>query len=249
MGAESILTGSTGFIGKNLFKSLCCDVFNDDIRYFDTEKRYHYVFHFGSPSSQVLFKRNTSYCIDTTINGFLRVVSYCKRTGAKLIYPSTGHISYNNEYAKCKSLCESIAQNSGIESLGIRIFAGYGPGEEHKRDFKSPVGLFLDDIIHDRQPIIYGDGNQRRDFVYIDDIAENIIEMAETRVGIAEIGTGVSHSFNEVVEIINKVTGKNIKPIYADKPQNYVEETLCKNPIKTPTSLEEGIEKYYENPN
>lgn len=253
---KAFLTGSSGFIGNairnkigNAIRNKLClytETKDSDIRKLEISSRYRYVFHFASPSSQILFSRNPEYCISTTINGFLRVVDYCRQSGAKLIYPSTGHINYNNEYAKCKSLCEIIAQSSGIESIGIRIFAGYGPGEEHKRDYKSPVGLFLDDIMHDRQPVIYGDGNQRRDFVYIDDIVDNILEMAETKNGIAEIGTGVSHSFNEVVEIINKVTGKNIKPIYIDRPQNYVEETLCNNPIKTHTPLEEGIKKYYE---
>lgn len=247
MVSKAIITGD-GLIGDALFRRLKCDVFTNEIIYFDPDKRYKYVFHFAAPSSQILFNRNPEYCTYVTIRGFLKVLRYCRETGAKLIYPSTGLLSMGatNEYAMCKYLTEKIAEKSGVETLGIRIFAGYGPGEEHKRDYKSVIGLFLDEMINDRQPVIYGDGNQRRDFVYIDDIADNILEMAEAKTGIQEIGSGISWSFNEIVDVVNKVIGKNIKPIYIDKPGNYVNETVCEHPIKNPTPLEEGIRKYYE---
>jgi UDP-glucose 4-epimerase len=253
MVSKVLITGSTGFIGSALSKKMPDAIkLEDDIRYeINIDERARYVFHFAAPPSQVLFQCNPEHCINVTINGFLRVIEYCRQTGAKLIYPSTGLLSMGatNEYAMCKHLTEKIAEKSGIETLGVRIFAGYGPGEEHKRDYKSVIGLFLDEMIHDRQPVIYGDGNQRRDFVYINDIVDNILEMAETKTGIQEIGSGISWSFNEIVEVINKVLGKDIKPIYIDKPGNYVNETVCEHPIKNHTPLEEGIRKYVESYN
>lgn len=254
MGHDILLTGWSGFIGKDLVNTIDDEVifFFKDINNFDPNSldRVGYVFHFGSPSSQVLFAKNPEYCTYTTINGLKNVIEFCRQVGAKLIYPTTGLLSSDkpvlNEYAMCKYLSEKIVQKSGIESVGYRIYAGYGPGEEHKGDYKSVVGLFLEDIMFDRQPVIYGDGNQKRDFIYIGDITKTIIDTYKTETGIIEVGSGISTSFNEIVRVINEVVNKDIKPIYIDRPTNYIDETICKNPIINPTSLEDGIKRYYE---
>ncbi|MBU2051329.1 MAG: NAD-dependent epimerase/dehydratase family protein [Gammaproteobacteria bacterium] len=246
---RTLLTGSTGFIGSALLWKLPgeVDTWDGDIRALASDKKYNYVYHFAAPSSQVLFERNPEYCIDTTINGFLSVLEYCRDAGAKLIYPSTGLISTgkHNEYSMCKYLTEKMAEKSGVETLGLRIYAGYGYGEEHKRDYKSVVSLFMDDILHDIPPVIWGTGKQTRDFIYIDDIVDSVVEMSDRLTGIEEIGSGEPRSFNDIVKIINRVTKKNIEPVYVDKPDNYIEETRCERNLTT-ISLEEGIERMYE---
>ena len=92
------------------------------------------------------------------------------------------------------------------------------------------------------RPIIYGDGTQTRDFIYIDDIIDNIIKYKD-EMGTIDIGTGINTSFNKIVEIINNKLHTNIKPIYQDKPDFYVEDTMCKNPCKYKISIEDGIQK------
>jgi hypothetical protein len=74
--------------------------------------------------------------------------------------------------------CEKIAEyySNNVKYVGLRVFAGYGPGEEHKRDYASPVTLFLNAIMNDRPPIVFGDGSRSRDFVYIDDIVNAFLK-------------------------------------------------------------------------
>jgi len=91
------------------------------------------------------------------------------------------------------------------------------------------------------RPVIWGDGTQTRDFIYIDDVIDNIMELVEKRAtGIYEIGTGINTSFNEIIKTINKVLGTNIEPIYQDKPSDYIQDTPVK-PVPCKVSLEEGI--------
>jgi len=249
-----LLTGSTGFIGKALRKKLknkfIIDAPQLDTRNFiKSNHEYQYIFHFGAPSSQVLFNRNLEYCVHTTIMGFINVLNIAKKSGAKLVYPSTGLLStpkeYWNEYALCKYLTERIAKQSDVETLGLRIFASYGPGEEHKREYKSVIGLFLDDVLNNKKPLIYGDGSQKRDFIYIDDVVDLITEYAQKHTGIKEIGSGQSTSFNEVIRIMEEITGKDIDPQYGDKPSTYIDETKHYTPFHR-TSLKDGIKRYWD---
>jgi len=133
----------------------------------------------------------------------------------------------------------------------LRIFAGYGPGEAHKGQIASPVGLFLRSIASDEPPIIYGDGTQSRDFIYIGDVVKIMMRAAESpAVGIVNAGSGESHTFNQVVEMLNRRLGKKVTPRYINKPINYLERTHADTSLMTktfgvtPLSLEEGVDKY-----
>ena len=87
----------------------------------------------------------------------------------------------------------------------MRIFAGYGPGEEHKKNYASLITLFLKSISKNKSPLVFGNGKQTRDFVYIDDITKCIICAAERKTPrILNVGSGKSYTFIEVIEKINK---------------------------------------------
>lgn len=285
------ITGYDGFIGKELVKSLedagaqvialIGDVRNP-ITFSVVDHTFDYLFHFADPSSEVLFKRQQMYAADVTINGFINAVKACRDNGVKLIYPSTGLLSMTkeakdkslkdaigvinaldgNHYARCKKLCEDIHLTERIDALGIRIFATYGPGEAHKRDFASVPYLFIRDMIAGRQPVIFGNGNQRRDFIYIDDVVEAILVLAEEcNDPIIDLATGATHSFNQLVEVINECLFANkadnyIEPVYYDKPVGYVEDTTADASrlfdfYNIKTTFAQGIERtiYHEKSN
>ena len=192
-----------------------------------------YLFHFAAPSSQVQFKRSAMYCADVTINGFINAAKACKQNGIKLIYPSTGLLSAGtpNEYARCKAICEDIAAGEKLDALGVRIFASYGPGEGHKRDYASVPFLFARDMVQGKAPVIFGDGNQVRDFIYIDDVVNALLILAEEcNDPVIDIGSGTQHSFNDIVTLVNQALSDSHDPIeaqYIEKPGGYVQETVC----------------------
>jgi len=227
--------GRNGFLGSEIAKRL---------NHFDTipNRFSNRIFFFGSPSSVILFNKNIDYCFRETINSFLEVCSLAKQNNIYIVYPSSATVNNkNNSYARCKAALEEIAQGYGIKSLGLRISASYGPGEEHKGEYASIVYQWCKDMKQGKQPVIWGDGTQTRDFIYIDDVIDNIIDLADKRTeGIYEIGTGINTSLNEVVAIINKVLGTDIKPKYIPKPDSYIQETPVKA-VNCKVSLEEGI--------
>lgn len=231
------LTGQTGFIGSALKKELDKTMEPGD--------HPDYYFHFASPSSQRLFDEDY-HCIKETIELFTEACEYCRRHKCKLIFPSSSTVYANNDsYSRTKSALEDIAEAYGIDYLALRIFAGYGPGEGHKRSYASIIYQFAKDMSKGKQPVIYGDGTQTRDFVYIDDIVKTIIENID-RHGILDIGTGRSYSFNDVVWMINSINNTDIKPVYVGKPNKYIDETRCKNPIGEWTPIYQGVKKVCE---
>lgn len=204
------------------------------------------VYFFDSPSSGVLFDQDLDYCIEQTIGDFLKVIQYCRDHSEYLVYPSSATVyNRNTNYAHTKSAIEELAAcYPMVKSLGLRIAAGYGPGEKHKGPYASVVYQWVKGMKAGERPVIFGDGTQTRDFIFEDDIAQSIATLAHHDAdGIIDIGTGVNTSFNELVAIINRELGTELEPIYVDKPANYVPETPVKKAPVVNWTLEEGIKK------
>lgn len=227
----AIITGRNGFIGSELAKRDLPDG----------------IYCFGSPSSNILFEEDVSLCMRETIDGFISMLDRCKRTGEYLVYPSSATvINKNTSYARCKAILEELHLTYGIPALGLRIAAGYGPGEAHKGNYASVVYQWCQQMKKGERPVIFGDGTQTRDFIYIDDIVDNIEILANKHAtGIVDIGTGINTSFNEVVAIINKILGTKIKPVYVPKPNQYVESTPVKA-VPTKYNLIYGCQRILE---
>lgn len=257
-GKKIAITGAKGFLGRALADRLeilakpahendmtfpgvykYVTVLDGDIRDPKTFKKldhtYDYLFHFAAPSSQILFKRQAAYCIESTIKGLMNAATACQKYGIRLIYPSTGLLSQNkiNDYALCKLLSEQYVNSLSMDAIAIRIFATYGPGEGHKADYASVPYLFARDMVEGRAPVIFGDGKQVRDFIFIDDVINAIVRLAEEcHQPVIDVGSGKPVSFNDVVDILNvqifrSQTKKYIEPQYVNAPEGYVAETMA----------------------
>ncbi len=255
-GKEVAITGWRGFIGSRLAKELesygaNVNLIYGDVRNSNTfntiDHSYDYLFHFGAPSSQVLFSRQPQYCHDVTLKGFMNALGACQENGVKLVYPSTGLLSQGqeNEYARCKKVCESMA--AGTDALGIRIFATYGPGEGHKRDYASVPYLFARDMVAGKIPVVFGDGKQSRDFIYIDDVVAGILELAEScNDPVVNLGSGIPISFNSLIGYITDALGikAGVKTNRLHPPKGYVDSTKATDLVYTPqVGIETGISK------
>jgi UDP-glucose 4-epimerase len=270
MGAHVIIVDNLLTGDRNKAEAVCTVFVEGDVSQASTYDRLQgcdadYVFHFGSPSSVVLFNRKPEECIYQTIFGFRRIMKFAEERGvSKVVYPSSGSVygdapvpqaedmmpEPTNLYGVCKLTCEQMAKlaSDKVPSIGLRIFAGYGPGEETKGEIASVITLFAKAMMNDDRPSIYGSGEQKRDFIFIEDVLDATLKAADTNyTGVVNVGSGESHSFNEIVDIINKLLGKGVKPLYLNKSKKYLERTLANREKQDqilglkPKALEAGI--------
>jgi UDP-glucose 4-epimerase len=130
----------------------------------------------------------------------------------------------------------------------LRLSQVYGPGEPKLK----AIPTFIDLMVNKKNPIIYGNGSDIRDYLYVDDAANAIIMATISNIpGVYNIGTGKGTSINNLIEIINTILGTKIKPVYKPRvKQEYgsiVEITLAKKTfgyqpcIEFPDGIKEQI--------
>jgi ADP-L-glycero-D-manno-heptose 6-epimerase len=162
----------------------------------------------------------------------------------------------HNSYALSKLLldCAAVRLMGETQVIGLRYFNIYGPGEEFKGKTASIVRQFTTELLNNRRPIIYGDGTQKRDFVYIKDIVRsNLLAMKSKKSGVVNVGSGQSIKFNHLVSMIAEIVGKDLCPVYRENPfsESYQHSThsdlrLAKKLIGfVPVwSVEKGLKEY-----
>lgn len=212
-------------------------------------KGVDYVFHNAAFSSSPMFKENPQIGVHVNVLGFMHIMNASlKNAVKKVIYASTSSMYNGNKlpYTETQQITtktfyessfrcrEMIAQTyyfeHGLSSIGLRYFSVYGPKEKHKGQYANNITQFLWNMIKGNSPVIYGDGTQRRDFTFVEDVVQaNILAMhSDIESGIFNVGTGVDASFNKVVNILHNLLGTEIKPQYVSNPiKNYVHETVA----------------------
>jgi len=229
------------------------------------------VFHEGIPSSTPIY-RNDRKKVAEAIDDFIEVLEYCTKSNAKLVFASSSSI-YNGHqpphredmlplvkdyYTEARYSMERLAQlyhdMSGLSYVALRYFSVYGYREEHKKGFANMISQALWKALLGNELTIYGDGSQRRDFVFVEDVVDANLQAYERSVeGVYNVGTGNSLSFNEMIEKVEEVTGKKPKVNYVPNPlKNYVdvveadtEKMKGELGFVPKTKLEEGIQAAY----
>jgi UDP-glucose 4-epimerase len=263
-----LITGSSGFIGRNLVEGLS-DIgsiigldrksfeFSTDVKQYkgDTnswetfsqiKEKVDVVLHFGSASSTLNFKENPGNLFTSEVKSFFNALEFAIKNGSKIfIYPSSASVYRTdrsssikvvdppNFYGLLKITEENICRlySDRIKTIGLRIFMVYGPGEESKGERASPISLFVQDIIKRKRPLIFGDGTQTRDPIYIRDLIDiirNIIILHNTlHDAVYDICTGHQISFNEIIKVIKEITKINdVNPEYIERPKSYIEASI-----------------------
>ena len=226
------------------------------------------IFHLGIPSSSPMYKENPRLVGDA-INDAIEIFESAKKYSCKVVYASSSSIYNGNNvpfredmpiyvtdyYTECRYAIERLAKLynilHGVKSVGLRFFSIYGPKEKFKGKYANIISQFLWAMLRDEPPVIFGDGTQTRDFTHVYDVVDALLLAwkKDFECEIFNVGTGVAHSFNEIVEILNRILGKNIQPIYKPNPiKNYVYHTLADTTkaekilgFKAKIPLEEGI--------
>ncbi|MEM0128434.1 MAG: NAD-dependent epimerase/dehydratase family protein [Thermoplasmatales archaeon] len=223
--------------GVKFIKSDAKDVLN-------LKEKFDVVFHLGFYSSSPMYNKNP-FLVGEVINGMTAVLEYCRKNDSQLVFSSTSSI-YNgiepphredcipkvtDYYTEARLASERLGELyyklHGVNVAAMRFFSVYGYNDAGKGQYANLITQFLLEIKNDRQPVIYGNGEQRRDFIFVTDVVDALIKASSTRgFRVYNVGTGISYSLNEVVEKLDRALNKNIKAKYVPMPvKNYVNIT------------------------
>ncbi len=137
----------------------------------------------------------------------------------------------------------------GLQTCAFRFSNVFGPGSFHKG---SVVAAYFKSVLNGDPLLVYGDGEQTRDFIYVDDICDLLVQSFSTDYsGVYQLGSGAPTSVNELIGMIEKIVGTDNMPKVVNKPKRAgeVEKTYCDiskaraeigyNPV---VSLEDGLQ-------
>lgn len=148
-----------------------------------------------------------------------------------------------------------LSKVHGFEFVITRPHNVYGPRQNMSDPYRNVVTIFMNSLLKGEPYYIYGDGEQRRCFSYIDDVVDALVNCAFLKVSGAtfNIGSSKDHSINDLSAIIQKVTKIKIPPIYiSDRPQEVKiavsDHSLSRKFLnyKDRTSLYQGIKTTWE---
>jgi nucleoside-diphosphate-sugar epimerase len=107
----------------------------------------------------------------------------------------------------------------GLETVSLRFFNVFGPRQDPTSVYSGVLSIFLTCLIERRSPTIYGDGEQSRDFTYVEDVVNLLIKASEAQ-GVSgktyNAGNGNRYTLNETWALLQKIEGVDLPPKYAE---------------------------------
>ncbi|GMV96934.1 MAG: SDR family oxidoreductase [Phycisphaerae bacterium] len=126
--------------------------------------------------------------------------------------------------------CRVFSACYGLETLSLRYFNVFGPRQDPRSQYAAAIPAFVTAILRDQPPTVYGDGEQTRDFTYIDNVVHANLLAAKApraRGEVLNVACGERVSVNAIIRQINELLGKKIKPVYAPERPGDVKHSLA----------------------
>lgn len=105
----------------------------------------------------------------------------------------------------------------GLENASVRYFNVFGPRQEPRSQYSGVLSRFMYAVIHNEPPVIFGDGEQSRDFTYVDNVVDETLRACEAEGASGKVfngGTGARITLNEVLKLLQKISGKTLRAKY-----------------------------------
>ena len=229
------------------------------------------VFHFLSATSPATADSDPSLDVSMNIAPTIQLLEASVEAGiSRCYYASTGGAIYGNQgkstYSETdrtlpvspygigklaiENYLEFFRARHGLTSTILRISNPYGP-RQHPNKRQGLIPIVLRQLQRGLPVVRMGDGSMVRDYLFVGDLVQMIVSMAaaEThRFGTYNLGSGVGHSINEVLDTIRTVTRRDFEVETVDAPSTYVDRVVldvarftAEFGVYTSTSLTEGI--------
>lgn len=231
---------------------------------------YHMAALVSVPAS-VLYPREYN---DVNVGGTVALLEACRDVGVRRVVLASSATVYGLQsvkpvtedlypnpdvpYAVSKLAAErylfTIGRLEGFETVALRIFNAYGPGQQLPATLAPVVPQFMHHIIGRGSVVIFGDGSQTRDFVYVDDVVDSLVSAgAAPNVDqqVINVGSGEETSINELVQQISTTVGASADVIYNSEKSSGIQHLVADLTkarqllkFKPRVSLAEGLRRF-----
>ena len=222
-----------------------------DITQLDLERIFEgvdYVFHMAAVTSVPQTVKDPMRSNEVNITGTLKVLEAARKCGIKkLIFSSSSAVYGETEilpiseknpinplspYAVSKTTgelyCNVYSEIYKLPTISLRYFNVFGPRQDPNSQYAAVIPIFIYKIINNESPIIYGDGEQTRDFVNVEQVVDaNILAAKSKKTGSYNIGLGKSTTINQLFDIIKESMGKDIEPVHEDERAGEIKHSVA----------------------
>lgn len=207
-----------------------------------------YVFHHAAMASVPASVADPIQCNLVNITGTLKVLLAARDSGVKkVVFASSAAVYGDNTnlplsestplkpvspYALSKAVgemyCQLFADIYELPTIALRYFNVFGPRQDPNSQYASVIPHFISRILKGERPVIFGDGEQSRDFIYVKHIVEaNLRACLSDFTGAYNIATGKRTTINQLVPVINQTLGRNMDPIYNEPRAGDIKHSLA----------------------
>lgn len=201
-------------------------------------KDMDYVFHLAAMVSVPLSVKSPIICNMENVTTTVNLLDACVKNDVKKIIFSSSSAVYgentnmplnenelpmpSSPYASSKASCElylkAFYESYGLNYTALRYFNVFGPKQDKNSPYAAVIPNFISALLENKQPVIYGNGEQTRDFVYVEDVAKANINACKSEYnGIVNIASGKRITINQLYEIIRKTLSSKINAKYLPK--------------------------------
>jgi UDP-glucose 4-epimerase len=197
------------------------------------------VFH-AAARNIVVSTRNPREDFETNIGGTLNVLMAARASGTRrVVYTSSTSVYGNPRYLPIneddrlqlltpysvsklggENYCMAFHESYGLPATAVRYSNVYGPGQDPANPYCGVVAKFIEALLAGRSPVVHGDGQQTRDYTYIDDAVEATVLAATTDRAVGEVfnvGTGLETRVVELAEMLIRITGVRVEIEHKDR--------------------------------
>ncbi|MCL4480756.1 MAG: NAD-dependent epimerase/dehydratase family protein [Candidatus Thermoplasmatota archaeon] len=208
----------------------------------EINKKFDCVFHLAAITSPPQFETDPDKGLKINVNGTYNILDFARNHGvnkvvlasSSAIYGDSREIAveskypdrYQNLYPVTKIVNElfsrHFAMRNEIDSVSLRYFNTYGPGENTKGAYASPISKFISAANQSKDIEIFGDGTQSRDFIYVKDTAAaSIAAYKHGKAGESyNVGTGITTTFNEIAKLVKSIGKSSSRITHVKNPFN-----------------------------
>lgn len=240
-----------------------------------------FVFHQGAIPSVPRSVKDPRLNHEANVNGTFNVLMAARDAGVKRVMFAASSSAYGDTevlpkvetmppsplspYAAAKLICEYYCQTFtrvyGLETVCLRYFNVFGPRQDPTSPYSGVISKFVTSLLSGQSPVIFGDGEQSRDFTYVDNVVQANLRAAEAPEAsgkVINIAVGERITLNQLLAELQKIIGTNLTAIYepertGDVKHSLADTTLAKKylGIENLIPLAEGLRRtvawYQEN--